>query len=713
MDTSRAPHRLLHGHATLRRLLHPASIAVIGASPREGSFGLRTLRNLRCFGSAIYPVNARYTEIEGHSCFPTLAALPAVPDCAVVALGRDLVEQTLAQCIEAGVGGVILYASGYAETRQPDLVVQQARLAAMVAGTATRLLGPNCLGATNYRIGARMMFGRMPEPRAMDPAAIGIVTQSGSVSMALAQAMERGVAISHAIPVGNAADVGIADLIAYLAEDEDCRAIAAVFEGVEHPRQLAEAAAIAARANKPLVIHKMAMGEQGAEAALSHTGALAGNHAAYRALLEAEGAVLVDSLDAVMETARFMAKAGKPRGSGIGVVLASGGFGVAAADQAEVAGVALPQPMGATAEALRAHVPEFGAARNPCDVTAMALNDGSAFDACADAFLSDPAYAALMVIYPYADPFGATRFEAWRRLAARHGKPICCYWASEWLEGEGVLRLEAEPGIATFRSLPRLFNALAAWLRRDAMLAERGTIESTPPPIRDAATTALHAATHRLVAEREAKALLAPYGIPVVPERLVRSAGEATAAATALGFPVALKAESPDIPHKTEAGVIRLALTDAAQVEAAFAGIMRSALAVTSAGRITGVLVQPMVPRGVEMLMGARIDPAFGPLVAFGFGGVMAELLRDTALLPAPFTPAMAEAALWRLKGAALLNGFRGAPAVDTPALAKILARFSCFVADHAGDIEEIDVNPLICTGDSITAVDALIVRRA
>ncbi|NGM23614.1 acetate--CoA ligase family protein [Roseomonas stagni] len=704
--------RAPYPHAALRRLLHPASLAIIGASPREGSFGLRTLRNLRGFTGAIHPVNPRYDTIEGVPCAPSLAALPAVPDCVIVALGRDQAEATLADCIEAGIGGVILYASGYAETRKPELIALQARLAAMVEGTGTRLLGPNCLGATNYAIGARMMFGRMPEPRAMDAAAIGIVTQSGSVSMALAQAMERGVAVSHAIPVGNACDVGIADLIAYLAEDETCRAIAAVFEGVEHPRQLAEAAALAARAGKPLVIHKMAASEAGAEAALSHTGALAGNHAAYRAILEAEGAVMVDSLDAVMETARFLAKAGRPRGHGIGVVLASGGFGVAAADAAAAEGVPLPQPEGATAETLRAHVPEFGAARNPCDVTAMALNDDTAFEASAGAFLADPAYAALMVVYPYADPFGATRFESWKRLAARHGKPIACYWASEWLEGEGVLRLEAEPGIATFRTLPRLFAAIAAWLKREAALAERTGIAPTPPAIRHATATALRATPDRVLAERAAKALLAPYGIPVVPERLARTAAEAAAAATALGFPVALKAESADIPHKTEAGVIRLNLADAASVEAAFDAVMQRALAATKADRIAGVLVQPMVPRGLELLMGARIDPAFGPLVAFGFGGVMAELLRDTALLPAPFTPAAAEGALRRLKGAALLHGFRGAPPVDVPALAKILADFSRFVADHTDQVEEIDVNPLICTGRTITAVDALIVRR-
>jgi acetyl-CoA synthetase len=696
-------------HAALRRLVHPRRIAVIGASPREGSFGLRTLRNLQGFDGAIWPVNPRYAEVEGHRCAPDLDALPEAPDCAVVALNRDAVEETVAACIARGVGGIILYASGYAETRRPELVAMQARLAAQVAGTGTRLLGPNCLGLTNYAIGARIMFGRMPAPRPLGPGGIGIVTQSGSVSMALAQAMERGVAVSHAIPVGNAADAGIADLVAYLAGDEACRAIAAVFEGVEDPRLLVRAAEIARDAGKPLVVHKMAVGAQGAAAALSHTGALAGSHAAYRAVLEGAGAVMVDDLEDVVETAQFLAKAGRPRGRGVAVVLASGGFGVAAADQAERHGVALPQPEGATLEELRRHVPEFGAARNPCDVTAMMLNGDAGFEACCDAFLRDDAYGALMVVYPYADAFGATRFAAWRRLAARHGKPLLAHWASEWLEGTGAAELEAEPGIATFRSLGRMFRAVRAW--QEAASARPAAVRLSPPEAAAAASAAIRSAGPALT-EREAKAALVPYGIPVVEEVLATSAAAAVAAARRLGFPVAMKAESPDIPHKTEAGVIRLDLRDETAVEQAFGAIMAKARAVQPPARIAGVLVQPMVPPGIEMMVGLHHDPAFGPLVAFGFGGVFVELLKDTTLLPAPFPAAVAAARLRALRGAALLHGFRGLPEVSVEALAEVLARFSEFAADQAGLVAEADVNPLICAGDRIVAVDALILRR-
>jgi acetyl-CoA synthetase len=705
--------RPLYTHDELRRLLHPRSIAVIGASTRAGSFGLRTIRNLAGFDGAIYPVNARYDSVEGHRCYADLSSLPEAPDSAVIALNRDAVEETIAQCVARGVGGIVLYASGYAETRRPELIELQERLLRLVEGTKTRLIGPNCLGINNYAIGARIMFGRMPTPRPLRHGAIGIVTQSGSVGMSLAQAMERGVPVSHSIPVGNAADVGIADLIAYLAADQYCQTIVAVFEGVEDPRRLVQAAELAAAVDKPLLVHKMAVGEQGAAAALLHTGALAGSHASFRAVLERAGAVMVDDLDDLMETAQFFAKAGRPAGRGVGIVLGSGGLGVAAADKAEEHGVALPQPEGATLETLKRHVPEFGALRNPCDVTAMTLNDDTAFEACCDAFLADPAYSALLVVYPYADEFGTSRVPIWRRLAERHGKPVVNYWASEWLEGVGAEMLEAEPRIATFRSLRRLFRTVRAWQEREARRALPAAARLSPPEAAARATAALAAAPAHMLTEREAKAALAPYGIPVVREILVQDAAAAVQAAHELGFPIAMKVESPDIPHKTEAGVIRLDLRDANEVAAAFDAVMAKARAVTPPARISGVLVQPMVPQGIEMMAGVTNDPAFGPLVAFGFGGIFVELLKDTALLPAPFTPAEAETALRTLRGARLLDGFRGLPTVSVSGLAAVLARLSEFAADHADMLAELDVNPLICAGDRIVAVDALIVRRA
>ena len=321
-------------------------------------------------------------------------------------------------------------------------------------------------------------------------------------------------------------------------------------------------------------MHKMAVGEQGAAAALSHTGALAGSHASFRAVLERAGAVMVDDLDDLMETAQFFAKAGRPTGRGVGIVLGSGGLGVAAADKAEEHGVALPQPEGATLDTLRRHVPEFGALRNPCDVTAMTLNDDAAFEACCDAFLADPAYSALLVVYPYADAFGASRVPIWRRAGRTPRQARGELLGVRMAGRRGRRALEAEPRIATFRSLRRLFRAVRAWHEREARRALPDAARLSPPDAASRAAGALAAAHATTLAEREAKAALAPYGIPVVREILVQDAAGACAAAAELGFPVALKVESPDIPHKTEADVIRLNLRDAAEVAAAFDAVM-------------------------------------------------------------------------------------------------------------------------------------------
>lgn len=704
--------RPIYRHAELRRLIHPDSIAVLGASNRAGSFGLRTLQNLKGFNGQLHAVNPKYERVGDVACVPSLDALPAAPDCVVIAVNRDLVPDAVRASVRAGAGGVIVYAGGFAETARADLVALQDEISSLVARTATRLIGPNCLGLTNYARGARILFGRMPESRPLRREAIGIVTQSGSVSMALGQAVERGVAISHAIPVGNAADVGIADLVAYLAADDACAAIACVFEGVPDPLRLVEAAGIALDAGKPLVVYKMAVGEQGAAAALSHTGALAGAHQAYKAALEAAGVVMLDQLEDVIETTAFLAKAGRPRGRGVAVVLGSGGLGVIAADKAEEAGVALPQPQGATLAVLQAQVPEFGAARNPCDVTAQALNDQGPLRACADAMLADPAYGALLVVHPYADAISSARLPLWAQLAAAHDKIICNYWATEALEGYGVQAVEAEPRVATFRSLQRCFHAIAAWHTIDERRQER---RSAKPArlVADAARREAAAALRdcaRVLSEREAKAVLAGYGIPVVQDSLVATATEAANAAQRLGFPVVLKLESPDIVHKTEAGVVKLGLHGAAAVEQAALEMLERVRAMHPLPRVHGLLVQPQVPAGVEIHLGGRIDPQFGALVVVGLGGILVELMQDSELALAPVSLAQALRMLRGLRAARLLAGFRGMPAVDVEKLANIVARFSEFVADHASLVSEIDVNPLICRGEQIVAVDALIV---
>ncbi|MFZ4408011.1 MAG: acetate--CoA ligase family protein, partial [Paracraurococcus sp.] len=639
--------RPLYRAADLARLLNPRSIAIIGASERAGSFGERTQRNLAQFQGRVHLVNARYQALGGLPCHASLAALPEVPDIAVVAAPMEAVEGLVHECVAAGVGAAIIYAAGFAETGKAERITLQSRIAAIAREGGVRLVGPNCIGMLDYASGATISFAAVPRPAAppgraalgvAGSRAIGIVSQSGNLGFALAQGVERGVAISRVLACGNSADVDVADGVAALAEDPACAAIACVFEGMADPTRLVQAAEIAWAADKPLVVYKLATGEQGAAAALSHTGSLAGSDAAYRAAFGRAGVVMVENFDALLETAAFLAKAPACRAPGVAVVSTSGGAAIMAADKAEVHGVALPQPGPAAKAVLDARIPEFGSARNPVDITAQVLNDPESLRACADALCADPAYGAVVLPNGYAYDFATPRFALLGELAAQHGKAAAVVWLTEWLEGPGAKAAEANPQVGVFRSMDRCFAALAAWQARATRRAAGpgDTTRLVPPAIAAQAAALLDAAASTTLTERESKAVLAAYGIPVVGETLTNDAEAAVAAAEAAGFPVVLKVESPDIPHKTEAGAIRLGLRDAAAVREAFATIMSNAARAEPGARLNGVVVQPMVPQGLEIVVGARRDPLFGPMVVVGLGGIFVELLRDSATALAP-----------------------------------------------------------------------------
>jgi acetate---CoA ligase (ADP-forming) len=706
--------RPLYRYAELHRVLAPHSVAIIGASPRAGSFGERLQANLAGhYAGRVHLVNAKYAEIGGQPCYPNLAALPESPDCVVVTVPREAAEPVVVEAAERRAGGVVLFASGYAETGKAERIAAQQRLTAIARESGMPVIGPNCLGFVNYGLKARLSFSDYPAPRPPRAAAVGIASQSGALSQSLAQAVEYGCAVSHAFSAGNQSDVDVADLVAYLVEDDACRAIACVFEGMAEPERLLAAAELAWRAGKPLLVHKIATGRLGAEAAVSHTGSLAGSNTAYLAAFERAGMILVPDFEGLMEAAAFFAKAPAPKAPGVAVVATSGGAAIMAADKAERHGVPLPQPSAPVREVLLTHVPDFGSPRNPCDVTAQVVNNPASLWACGEALMSDSAFGALVVPQPVAFDFHIPRIAAFSELSAKYDKITCNVLVSQWPQGPATREAEEDPHVALFRSMERCFATLAAWHRRHTRMSAgpRVLTRLAPAGAAAAAASLLDEAQERALTERAAKQVLAAYGVPVVADRLVGDIAEALAAANALGYPVALKVESPDILHKTEAGVIRLNLNNDAEVRQAYAAVTASARAVSA--RLNGVLVQPMIPPGIEIMVGARVDPQLGPLVVVGLGGVLVELLKDTAVELAPVTASEARAMLERLRGAALLKGFRGSQPVDLDALAEVICRLSELAADQRERVAEFDVNPLICAGERIMAVDALIARRA
>lgn len=698
----------------LGRVFNPRRIALLGATPRAGSFAARTLANLRGYAGELYLVNAKYPEIDGHRCYASLAELPAVPDAVIVALPNNLVEAAVAECAALGVGGVVIYASGYAETGRQADIDSQARLAALARETGLRILGPNCMGLVNYGCGAVQSFQQFPPACESNGHAIGLVSQSGALALSLSQAVERGVSFSHILTFGNGADVDVADMIEYLSGAEECRAIACVFEGMAHPGRLVRAAELAFQRNKPLILCKLATGEQGAQAALSHTGALAGAEELYRAALARYGVVFVDHFESLLEVAAFFAKAPEPLATGAAIVAASGGAGIMAVDKAEFHSVPLPAPAPETRAVLKANIPDFGSASNPCDVTAEVVNNPQSLEACLQAMGRDPAYGALVVAQTVAGDAFTPRLKLYSDIQASYGKPVCAVWLSAWQNGPGSREFERDPHVAVFHSMDRCFFALAQWQRRAQLRRAPEAVAAAAEP----AAVACVRQTLRdvdglpVLTEREAKALLAQYGVSVNREVQVNDWPAALDSARAIGFPLALKLESPDVPHKTEAGVVRLNIRDEAGLRQAYDEIMANAAMITPPPRINGLLVQEMVGAGVELIVGARMDPEFGPFIVVGHGGVLVEIIKDSAIAPAPVSPRQAKDMVRSLKGAALFDGYRGGPAVDLDVVAELISRISRFIADHEGDLAELDINPVICGAGRVVAVDALIIKN-
>lgn len=705
--------RSVYTRKELARLLEPQSIAIVGVSQSAASFGTRTIENLAGFAGRLYPVNPKYDEVAGLPCYPALNRLPEAPDCVVIAVPRDGVEDVARQAIEAGAGGLIVFTSGLGETGRPDRIEQQRRLADMARAADVRLLGPNCLGVINNLFRAVIMFQAGVRPQERNPLRIGLVSQSGALGTTLAQSMRGGVGFTHVLAAGNSADIDVCDLVSYLTDVPECRSIALTFEGVPSGERLLEAGERARAAGKPVIVYKAANGKDSAEAALSHTGSLAGSSAAYRSVFDRLGFITVDGLEDVVETASFCAKAEPPEAKGVAVMAVSGGAAVIAADMAEAAGVRMPQPAAEAQVVLNARVPEFGSPRNPCDVTGQVINDPDSFAACSQALLQDPTFGVLLLPEVNASEVSARRASVVTRMAKDTTKPICVVWLSGWLEGPGADVYERDANVAIFRSMRRCYNAIAGWQRFHDGLKEKNAVKSSlvSPQARDEVRRQLSAISGSLD-ERRSKAIAGLYGVPVPVEILAVDAASAAMAAKEIGFPVAAKINSADLPHKTEAGGVRLNLASAAEVETAFDEICRNARRYKPGAVIDGVLIQPMAARGVELMIGSTNDPQFGPLIVVGRGGVEVELWKDVATELAPVSTDKALNMLQRLRCFPLLDGFRGAAKIDLDRLADIVARVSELAATNADLIEAIDINPLVCRADGIVAVDALVVGK-
>ncbi|MCK3769376.1 acetate--CoA ligase family protein [Microbacterium aerolatum] len=708
--------RPLYGREELRRLIEPKTIAVVGASPTEGSFGRRTLENLADFKGTVYGIHPKHTEILGRKTFASLAELPETPDCVVVAVGQHLAEQVVRDAAALGVGGAIVYASGYRETGGADGEAAQERLLATARAADLRLAGPNCIGLINAHSKAAMNFMNDCSTLIKNGAgSISIVSQSGALGYALLQGPHRGLTFSKFLACGNSVDVDVADYVSYLAEDPETSTIICLMEGLTDGRRFIDAVRKAGRAGKPVIVYKAANGEASGKAAMSHTGTLAGSAEAYRAAFHAAGAVLVEDFEALMEVALFFSKnTAGPTGDGVGIMATSGGAGVICADKAEAVGLPLPALSTATETILMEALPGFGSPANPADLTAEVLKDISTFTTSLRAFCDDPGFGAVVVPLTFVhDATTGVRARYLSEVADANTTALAAVWMNEWLEGPGSRDLDGGSRVSLFRSPARCMWTIRAWMdwhaRQDWSDSVIPAQEANPAAEILATRTASGALT-----ESEAKEVVARYGIAVPAERIVQTADEAALVADRLGFPLVVKVVSPDILHKSEIGGVRVGLTSAEAVREAVETMMERVAREAADARIEGYSVQQMAGNGPEVLLGARFDPVFGPLLLLGSGGTWVEILKDAKVYLTPMNKAGAMAAIEEMTLAKVLKGARGEAAYDIDALADAIVSFSRLISDLDGLADDAELNPVRITRDrGPVAVDALIIPTA
>ncbi|MDX3585137.1 acetate--CoA ligase family protein [Streptomyces europaeiscabiei] len=708
----------------LDRFFRPESVAVVGASDTEGRPNTGITRQLLAWservGARLHPVHPTRESVFGIPCAPSVADLPEQVDLAVLLLSDPL--PVIDELAEAKVKFAVAFASGFAETGEEGAAAQERLAAAVARADGLRLLGPN----TNLNA-----FEHFRDD--LDGPAIALITQSGHQGRPVFSLQELGIRLSHWAPTGNEADLETADFISYFAERPEVGAIAAYVEGLKDGRAFLLAADRAARRGVPVVAVKVGRTETGARTAASHTGKLTGADAVVDAAMRQFGVIRVDGLDELQDTATLLARARRPRtpdsttpdsttlGSaaprpeGVVVYSISGGTGAHFADLATEAGLPLPMLSEAKQAELHQWIPDYLGVANPVDNGGHPVGDWRG-PRILDAILDDPAVGVL--ICPITGPFPPMSDKLAQDLVAaaeRTDKLVCVVWGSP-VGTEAAYRetLLGSSRVATFRTFANCITAVRAHLDHTRFTsAYRSPFDEAPrspsPSFRKA--KALMRPGQQL-SEHAAKQLLRAYGIRVPREQLVTSAAAAVRAASLVGYPVVMKASGARIAHKTELGLVKMGLTSASQIRDAYREL--TDIARYEDVPLDGVLVCQMVERGVEMVVGVTHDDLFGPTVTVGLGGVLVEVLRDSAVRVPPFAEDQAHAMLAELRGRALLDGVRGAPPADVDALVEVVLRVQRMALELGDEIAELDINPLMVLprGQGAVALDALAVCR-
>lgn len=685
----------------LEPLLNPGSIAFIGASNRKERIGGMPIDLLATFAYAgkVFPVNPKYTEVFGYPCFPDIESVPESPDLVVLAIGAADVVSMLERCHRRGARAAIVYAAGFAEEGERGKQLQET-LEAFAARSGMIVAGPNCMGFANLNTQAHTAFASVFKalPMQQEPGAISLLTQSGNVCAALyALLRRRELAVSHFINTGNEACVEFAEYLEYLAHDANTEVVLGYIEQLRNGPRFISACRTLQEKNKVLIALKAGSTEKGAQAVQSHTSALAGDRRVYSSVLEELNVIQADDFAQMANLAALAKLRHRSAGRRVAVVTMSGALGAILADRFIEAGLELPDLPTDIQTVLRAGIPDYGMVGNPVDVTGNVVNNPEFVRNVFQALADSPSLDAIVVYAPgylldrMADSLTDVARTSNRFIAAIDTGQATC---------RETLR---QAGIAVFDDIGQASKALGPFLlwqdrraRRENSGLAAASVNGTPatPPR----------------TEVEAIGRLQAAGVPVKTFELARTADEARLAAGKLGFPAVLKVVSPDIAHKTDAGGVVLGLQDGAAVAQAFEAMMQRVSGQLPEARIEGAMVQAMEPAGVELIVGARRDPVFGPMITVGLGGVLTEIYQDVSHALLPVSTAHAEAMLRRLKAFPLLDGYRNAARADLAAACNAIVAIGQALLDAGADTREIEVNPLRVrpAGQGAVALDAL-----
>ena len=709
----------------------PKSVAVIGASPDAHIIRGRLMHMLGChpFPGKIYPVSRSHDEINGLKAYKSVGDIPDRVELAILAIPAANVPDALVECGEAGVRAALIISSGFAEEVGDKGDALQDEIRGIAKKFDLAVSGPNSEGFANLLAPLCATFSRVvdhPDVPLIPPhrtdGYVGIAAQSGGIGFALYnRGRNRELPMSYVVTTGNEACLAGLDVVDYMLDDGKTEVILMFMEDIKNPDRFAPVAEKALRAGKPIIVTKIGRSDAGRRAAASHTAALTGAYSAYQAMFDRYGVIegydLEDMVDLAAGFSRYRTRL--PRGKRVAIVSGSGGGGGWMADTCVAAGLEVPPLDAETRAEIDAFLPPYGTSQNPVDATAQAILQ-LGYARLAGMARKSPAVDSVIVITSARSATGYEREEkTLAKIAAETDKPILfySYTDSPRLSME-LLNRAGCPLYTNMRNCARTLSVMADYrVFRDRFLSAPRIDSRVVGTKGDAAE--LLSAAGPVLCEYQAAPVLADYGIPVPDSRLAATPDEAAVAFDALGGPVALKVQSPDVLHKTDAGAVALALDGAADVRDAFSSLTENASAYHknangSDADIHGVLVQPMAKPGQEIILGVNRDEAFGPMLMVGLGGIHVEVLRDVVFSPVPLNRDAAAQLIDRLKGRAILDGVRGAPASDVDALLDVIVKLSQLAADHADTIAEIDLNPVLVhpAGEGVSIVDALIVKR-